>query len=467
MIEFINTGFWLSIVYYTAANTLYLFLLFIALYILRKEQKYRPLLKEFIRRRSKLLSPGISILMPAYNEESSIVSSVNSILKQDYPDFNVIVINDGSKDKTMQELIHEFKLKPKTFVYTPGLSDSKIINTYISETNRRLMVIDKVNGGKADALNIGISFSRKSLVCCLDADSILERDALLRISIPFIESPDDTVAAGGTIRVVNGSNIHGHQVSKPRVSNHPLVVLQVVEYIRSFMCGRVGWNFFNSTLVISGAFGLFSREALISIGGYEKKTVGEDMEVVMELHKYYRLTRKEPYRIIFIPDPVCWTEVPESLTTLKRQRSRWQRGLFQSLSLYKNFFFNPKMGSIGLLGYPYFLFIELLSPVVEISSYILLFLAFHYGILNTEMAVLFFFVGIIYGMLMTVMSLIIEENYFSRYLRVRDLAKLLFATFIEAFGYRQLLNVIRLYAFVEQALGVKSWGEQKRKGFKK
>lgn len=465
MIEFIQTGYYLSVTYYTLANIFYLFLLFLALFVMRQEQKYRPLLKKFITRRKKLLSPGISVIMPAYNEENSIVSSVKSILQQDYSDYEVIVVNDGSTDNTLETLIKELELVPKMHNFTVGLSNAVIINSYKSKKYPTVTVIDKENSGKADSLNCGISFSRKELVCCLDADSLLEDDALLSVALPFIEEPETVIASGGTIRVVNGSQVVNHKVIKPRVSNNPLVILQVIEYIRSFMCGRVGWNALNSTLVISGAFGLFSREAIINIGGYELKTVGEDMEVIMDLHKFYRLKLKKDYKIVFLPDPVCWTEVPESLVTLRRQRSRWQRGLYQSLSLYKDFFLNRKMGFIGFLGYPYFLFVELLSPLVELLSYIILFLAWKYEILNTQMAIVFFTVGILYGMLMTIMALIIEENYFTRYIRIRDFLKLTLASVIESFGYRQLLNIFRLYAFIEILFGVKKWGKQKRKGF--
>ena len=465
MRELVEVGFWFTIVYYTFANLFYILLLFIALRVMREEGRYRPLLRRFVSRRKTTLCPPISIILPAYNEEASVVGSVSSILLQDYADFNVIVVNDGSKDRTMARLIEAFDMEPKRLPFTPGLSSTTIRGTYRSKKNPRLILIDKENGGKADALNCGISFSRKDLVCCLDADSLLEKDALLSVALPFIESPDTTIATGGTIRVVNGSVIRDHTVIKPQVSNHPLVIFQIVEYIRSFMCGRVGWNALNSTLVISGAFGLFCRSSIISIGGYEKKTVGEDMEVVMELHKHYRLDVKEPYKIIFMPDPVCWTEVPETISTLRRQRSRWQRGLLQSLSLYKEALFNFRMGTVGMIGYPYFLFIELLSPAIELLSYVIVALAWYMGILSVEMAIIFFFVGIVFGMIMTVMALVIEELYFSRYLRVRDFFKLLAASFLESFGYRQFLNLVRLLAFFEEVLGIKQWGTQQRKGF--
>lgn len=465
-IELVNFGFWFVIFYYTFANTIYLFLLGLALWTIKKERKYRPLLKSFIRRRKELLCPGISVIMPAYNEEANIVSAVNSILKQDYPSFEVIIVNDGSKDDTVAVLKDAFDLESRPLTFTGGLSSTTIKDTFKSRKVPNLIVIDKLNGGKSDALNCGISFSRRELVCCLDADSLLDDNALLSVAVPFIEEPDRVVAAGGTIRVVNGSEIEGFRVTAPKVSGRPIVVLQIIEYIRSFMCGRVGWNSLNSTMVISGAFGLFSRSAMIEIGGYDIKTVGEDMEVVMELHKHFK-RKKEDYKIVFIPDPVCWTEVPESLKTLRRQRSRWQRGLFQSLYLYKDFFFSPKMGAVGMIGYPYFFFIELLSPVFEVFSYLIIALAWWLGVLNMELALLFFFIGILYGALMTVMALLIEESYFSRYLRVRDFLKLMLASFIEAFGYRQLLNIFRLYAFLEEAFGVKAWGEQQRKGFKK
>jgi cellulose synthase/poly-beta-1,6-N-acetylglucosamine synthase-like glycosyltransferase len=269
------------------------------------------------------LAPRISILVPAYNEAKGIVDSVRSLLALDYPQLEVIVINDGSTDDTIERLVAGFGLREVLRPTPPYLPCNKPVHAvYAPHSQLRLLVIDKENGGKADSLNAGINFAAYPLFCSVDADSILEQDALAKTALPFIEDPYRTVATGGLVRVANGCRVEHGRVAQARLPQPRLAMFQVVEYARAFFGARTGWSALNGLLIISGAFGLFNREAVIAAGGYRTDTVGEDGELVTRLHRTCRDARR-PYRIVYIADPVCWTEVPETTRFLRRQRRRW------------------------------------------------------------------------------------------------------------------------------------------------
>ena len=277
------------------------------------------------------IEPPISLLVPAYNEEATIRTSIRSMLQLEYPDFELVVINDGSPDRTMDVLVREFGLVPYPGAVRIALPHASVRGIYRSTRHPNLRVIDKDNGGKADALNAGINLARHGLFCAVDADSILQRDSLLRLVRPFLDD-GRTVAAGGTVRIANGSRVRGGYLEQAGIPRNWLARFQIVEYLRAFLFGRLGWTSMNAVLIISGAFGLFDRRRVVDAGGYRHDTIGEDMELVVRLHRYHR-ERSIPYRITYVPDPVCWTEAPEDIGTLGRQRSRWQRGLSESLAL--------------------------------------------------------------------------------------------------------------------------------------
>ncbi len=457
------TYFIYSIYYYFAVNSIYLILLLIAIFSIRKQMKSR-LLIDSMKHRFSVFAPGISVLAPAYNEEATISESIKSFLMLDYPNYEVIVINDGSKDRTLQRLKETFLLEPDSFFYDGRLSKTLILGTYRSKLHPNLIVIDKENGGKADALNVGIGFSQLDIFCTVDSDSLLETDALSRIVVPFIEDPLRTIASGGTIRIANGSIIKHGRVQTPQLPRTFLPLIQVIEYTRAFLCGRIGWNAFNATLVISGAFGLFSKQAIQKIGGYLEGSVGEDMELVVRIHRHYR-DRDEDYRVVFVPDPVCWTEAPENLSTLRRQRNRWQRGLADTLFKNNDMLLNPRYGFLGLFAIPYFFFVELLGPLIELLSYAALIIGSLLGVLERETLILYFVAGIFYGILMNIAALVMSEIYFPKYPQVRQFLKLLSISFLEAFGYRQLNLIWRLEGLYDYWRGNKAWGKMQRKGF--
>jgi cellulose synthase/poly-beta-1,6-N-acetylglucosamine synthase-like glycosyltransferase len=450
--------------YFLLLNAIYLLFSVVAFFRLRTHRRRTgPQGLDAIVRSSA--TPGISIIAPAHNEEATVVESVRSLLQLNYPLFEVVLVNDGSKDKTVQAAIDAFGLIAAPIPATLPLPSQPIRGVYRSPALADLVVVDKANGGKADALNAGISFARYPIVCAIDADSLLEPHALTRAVVPFVEDPT-TVAVGGIIRIANGCSIDGGQVTSVRLPSHPLALVQVVEYLRAFLPGRMTQSAYNGLLIISGAFGLFQKKAVIDAGGLRTDTVGEDMEIVVRLHKIFR-QRKEPYRIVFQPDPVCWTEVPESIGVLGRQRNRWQRGTLQILGFHKDMIGNPRYGGAGTLSFPYYLLFEALGPVVELSGYIVTIIAVAFGLIDWRYAQLMFLVAIVFGALNSVAAVLLEEISFRRYPRVRDLLILTAVAVLENFGYRQMTTWWRVKGIVDFMRGKQTWGAMTRKGFKK
>ncbi len=413
------------------------------------------------------LTPAVSILAPAYNEAATCIESVNSLMKLNYPTAEVVFINDGSKDDTLNVIIREFDLVKTERVYVPIIATKPVRGIYVSRKPeyKNLIVVDKQNGGKADALNVGINVSRYELICAIDADSILEDDALIKVVKPFLDD-SRVVAVGGIVRIANGCKIERGRVTDVRLSNKLIPSFQVIEYYRAYLSGRMGWGAINGLLIISGAFGLFKRDLVLTVGGYKHDTVGEDMELVVRMHRHC-LENDIPYRVEFVPDPVCWTEAPETLKVLGRQRNRWHRGLLDTLLIHKKMLFNKRYKVLGMVSVPYFVFIELLGPVIEAMGYIAVGFGYYLGIVNLEIFLLFFIVSVIYGVMFSVSSVILEEISFHRYPRARDLVKLLLLAVVENFGYRQITVWWRIKAFWDYARGVQSWGVMTRVGFKK
>jgi cellulose synthase/poly-beta-1,6-N-acetylglucosamine synthase-like glycosyltransferase len=407
--------------------------------------------------------PPITILVPAHNESATIEASVTAILTLEYRSFEVIVVNDGSKDDTLDRLRHAFDLYEVPRTYPEAIPTKSLRAVYRSRTRTRLLVIDKENGGKADSLNAAINASRFPLVIAVDADTLIEPDALLRLTRPFLLGRR-IAAVGGTIRVANGCTVTDGRVTDARVPRRFLPGIQVVEYLRAFLFGRLGWNRLGGSLVISGAFGLFRKDYLHAIGGYRVSSVVEDLDLVVRLHRHLR-QRKIPYEITFIPDPVAWTEVPDSGRVLARQRERWHRGLIAAMWQYKGMLFNPRYGRVGLIGMPFFTFGEMLAPLVEVLGYVLTVLGLAYGVINTSFALLFLLVAWGYGMLLSLWAVVLEEASFRRYRRAGDVLRLLLYAMLETFGYRQRTVWWRLKAFATVWKHTRQWGEMTRKGF--
>jgi cellulose synthase/poly-beta-1,6-N-acetylglucosamine synthase-like glycosyltransferase len=446
---------WFFLAYMLCLGLLYLTLNFISIFSIVKHMGAHRM-DYFLDSFSEFLPP-ISLLVPAYNEAATIEVNIRSLMQLIYSEYEVIIINDGSTDNTLAILTEAFDLKPLPQAYPVRIPVENLKGFYQSGQYPNLHVIDKENGGKADALNAGINASRYPLFCSIDADSILQRDSLTRIVQPFIND-SLTVAAGGTIRIINGSTVKDGMLLKADLPARLLARMQIVEYLRAFLFGRLGWTPMNAMLVISGAFGLFKKQVVLDAGGYKKNTLGEDMELVVRLHLALR-EKNIPYRITFVPDPICWTEVPEDLKSLRSQRVRWQKGLFESLLLNMSLLFHPKGGIVGWVAFPVMLIFELLGPVIEVMGYLFVIIGLALGFVSITVFLMFFLLSIGLGMLISVTSLLLEELSFHLYTTPKQVRRLFYASIIENFGYRQLVSIWRLEGLFGSLLRKKhSWG---------
>jgi cellulose synthase/poly-beta-1,6-N-acetylglucosamine synthase-like glycosyltransferase len=451
---------WFFMLYFIGINSGYMMLNLLSLGSLKRYVEMHSL--DDLPRSVSGFEPPVSVLVPAYNEEATIAGSVRSMLQLNYPEYEVVVINDGSKDGTMAALQREFALLPFPEAPWQRLPTGAVRGVYRSATHPTLRVIDKDNGGKADALNAGINAARYPLFCGVDADSVLERDSLRRVIEPFLEDPR-TIASGGTVRIANGCRVDSGFLAEVGLPRNPLALLQIVEYLRAFLFGRLGWSPLNAVLIISGAFGIFRKEVVVEAGGYRSDTVGEDMELVVRLHRLHR-SRGAPYRIVFVPDPICWTEAPESLRVLKNQRVRWQRGLSESLTMNLGLLFHPRGGAAGWLAFPFMAVFEWLGPLIEVGGYVFMISAFLLSAVSAEAFWTFMLVAFGFGLVLSVSSLLLEEISFHIYPKPGQIAVLLLVVVLENFGYRQLNALWRLWGLMLWLFGSEArWGEMTRK----
>ena len=454
---------WFFLSYFLAINTAYGFLIILSLrdIVVQKLQLSHSILLEAS---SDRYTPPISIIAPAYNEEATILTSVRALLSLNYPEFEVLVVNDDSKDGTLALLIEHFDLYPVEPIFRAQLKTAQVRSIYQSRSFKNLTIIDKENGGKADALNCGLNVAKYPLYCGIDADTLILPDALLMLTRPFIEDPIRTVVSGGTIRIANSCDIERGEVKKVRLPENVWANFQIVEYLRAFLFGRIGWNVIGGTLIISGAFGLFRRDIVIDVGGYNADSIGEDMELIVRIHRRLR-EKKRAYSIRFVWESVCYTEVPERGDVLSRQRDRWQRGLIDSLWRHKVMFLNPRYGVIGMISFPFFVFFELIGPLVELSGLVMISVSYLVGYLDAGFMLLFIGVSMLFGSLISVGTLILEELTFGLYPGWRSLLKIVSYALLENIGYRQLTLSWRLRGVWGALRGDRRWGEMIRKGF--
>lgn len=325
-----------------------------------------------------------------------------------------------------------------------------------------LVVVDKVNGGKADALNCGVNLARYPLICCMDGDSLLENDSLLRIARPFMDRPD-MAASGGVIRPLNGCKVTAMGIRGIHLPDSWLARFQIVEYLRAFFFDRVGMASLDGLFIVSGAFGVFRKDLVVEAGGFETATIGEDFELVVRLHRCLR-EEKRPYHITLVPDPVCWTEVPETARELGRQRNRWQRGLLETLWKHRRMWFNPEYGRVGLFSMPYFLFFEALAPIIELTGYLMFGWSIWQHSINAPFAILFIYLALLLGMLNSVVSIVLQEISGHRYQGLKAWSLLLLTALVENFGYRQMTLWWRLKGTIDWIRRKDSWGHMTRKG---
>jgi cellulose synthase/poly-beta-1,6-N-acetylglucosamine synthase-like glycosyltransferase len=386
------------------------------------------------------------------------------LLELDYPELEIVVVNDGSDDGTLDEMREEFRLRPVRSVYVASLKSAPVRGLYRSGVDARLLVIDKEPAGsKADAINAGLNAATSPYVCIVDADSVLERDALLRIMVPVLADPKRVVAVGGIIRVLNGSEIAKGNLRRARLPRKSVEIIQVIEYLRAFLIGREAWSQGNMLMVISGAFGVFRTDLVRAVGGYRPNAIGEDFDVVARLHKHL-LEKRAEYRIHFVPDPMCWTEVPSDLKSLSRQRARWQKGLLDVLWMTRAMLFRPRYGRIGFFALPYLWVFEFAAPVIEILGIATIVLAAVLGVLSRAFFLQFLLFGYAFATVISIGSVLQEEITYKRYNDWQDVVRLVSYCFFEHFPYRQMHMFWRLQGIWQYLRGDNAWAPLKRKG---
>lgn len=409
------------------------------------------------------LTPGITIIAPAYNEATGIAQSVRALLNLRYPKYDVLIVNDGSRDETLDVLRREFDLLPIDAPYDPRIPTQPVRAIYSSPHHANLTVVDKDNGGKADALNCGINLTRTPLFCTVDADSVLDPNALLLAVKPFLDDPMKVMAVGGIVGVANGTDIAGGSVLSMRLSRKPIVMFQTLEYLRSYLTGYASGSRTNNLLIISGAFAVYRRDVILEIGGYKVNTIGEDAELTTRLHRHLR-ERRRPGYLVAIPDLVCYTDVPETIKVLANQRRRWHHGLVETLWSHRRLLFNPAYGSLGLTGYPYLFIIEMLAPLIEGTGYLMLLLSLVLGVFDAQMSLLLTAVAFTFGIFLSLGSVVLEEIGYRYYPRLRDILRMAAFVVIENLGYRQMTVVYRLLGVWDVLRGNHAWGTMQRTG---
>lgn len=412
---------------------------------------------------------GVSIIAPAFNEGFTIISNVKSLLSQEYPRFEVIIVNDGSTDDTLEKLISEFSLVKVDFFYIEKIITQPVKGHYRS-TNpiyNKLLVVDKENGkSKADASNAGINSSKYSLFICTDVDCILRRDTTAMLVKPFIESEKKVIAAGAALRISNSCTFKEGMLYESHYPDNFFARFQELEYIRSFVFGRMAWSKLNGLLLVSGGLGIFDKDTVIEVGGYWHKSLGEDLELVTRMRKLMH-EKKIDFEIKYIPESLCWTEVPSDGEVFLRQRVRWARGLIQTLFLHRKLFFNPKYKNTGLIVFPYYVFCEFVVPILEVVGLIFIFLDLFFFGINIPFLVIISVAVYCFYILITLSSIFLDQMIHKQYSNLKEVAKLIVMVFIEPFIY----HPINIYASLKGYLHFflqkeKKWGVMSRKGFK-
>ncbi len=415
------------------------------------------------------LAPSLSVIAPAYNESETIIDNIRTLLSLYYNNYEVVVINDGSKDDSLEKIIKAYDLEKVNYYFDYRLSCKRIRGVYKSRNRsfKKLTVIDKSNGGKADALNAGLNVCRNDLVVSIDADSIMEPDALLKLVKPFMEAKEKRViGAGGVIRIANSCEISDGHIRKINLPKKFLPRAQVMEYTRAFLMGRMAWSELDGLLLISGALGMFDREIVIKSGGYNTNTVGEDMELVVRIRRYM-VDNGLNYDVVYIPDPLCWTEVPNTVKVLARQRSRWTRGTMETLITHRKLFFNRKYKKLGILGYPYWLIFEYLAPIIEFLGICWFIFLLITSKLNWPFFLLLFGFVYFFAVSLSIWSVLFEEMTFHKYERRRDVLRLMGTAFLEPLFYHPMVMLMTIKGNIDKVLNRNKWGKMERKGFGK
>lgn len=464
MVHFFDYVNSVILVYFVVSGTVYTVLMLVSLYAVTLHSR--------VARRvgygnlgDSPVTPPVTLIIPTFNEQDALVATTAAMLALNYPEKEVIVVDDGSTDHSVQRLVEHFKLERVERVYRPVLAAKRPFVFYLNPEIPGLLLVSKENGGKSDALNVGLNLARSPYFCTVDADSIIERDALLRLMAPIVHGKVNTIVSGGVVRIANGSTLDKNEVRTIGLPATWIERCQVMEYIRTFLFGRPGWNFLNATFICSGAFCLLQKESVVLAGGFSKDTVTEDIDMIAKLHCYMKSKGWE-YRMVFTTDPVCWTEAPHDLVTLGKQRRRWQLGLMQTVMRHNRMIGNPHFGSTGMLSMPFHAYIEAMGCVVEALGYILLPLSFLFSSTPPKFFLLMLLLALSYGTLLSMGSILLADATVRRYPRYRDLWCLMAYTLIENLGYRQLITFFRAHGVLQYYLGRHKWEVVKHGGLK-
>ncbi|HTJ11084.1 MAG TPA: glycosyltransferase [Dinghuibacter sp.] len=415
------------------------------------------------------LTPGISVIAPAYNEGLSIIQNVRSLLTLNYPKFEVVLVNDGSTDNSLLQLIEAFEMEKVDYAYSIKIRCQKIKGVYKSRNSAysRLIVIDKVNGkSKADASNAGINVASYDYFVCTDVDCILSKDTLLKLIKPVTEEPSKRViAAGATLRIANSCDIEEGVILRMRPPRKLLPRFQEMEYIRAFVLGKMGWSLINCVPNVSGGLGLFDKEVAIKAGGYDAQSFGEDMELMVRMSRY-AYDNQIDYAIRYIPETLCWTEAPNTVKIFMRQRTRWARGLAQLMYAHKGMLFNPRYGKAGWVLMPYNFFFELLAPLVELTGIVYYIVQLCRGEINPEYAILLLVFVYMYSIMITTIAILWDQLAFRHYKSFREVLLLCTTPFLEFLLYHPMIVLFSIRGYYYFLTGKKhSWGNMQRQGF--
>jgi cellulose synthase/poly-beta-1,6-N-acetylglucosamine synthase-like glycosyltransferase len=458
MLRFLQISNDTLFIYYLLSNLIYFGLLITAIFK-NVVHRHRLASQRLELLKASPFTPPITLIVPAHNEESFIVDSVQALLKLDYPSLEVVVVNDGSRDLTLQKLQEAYQLQAARLLYIADIATAPLRAIYRSPVEPRLLVLDKeAAGSKADAINAGLNAASSPYVCVVDADSILEKESLLRIVEGVFSDPSQVVAVGGIVRVLNGCRVVHGELQEVRLPKSAMEVMQVIEYLRAFLVGREAWASFNMLPIISGAFGVFQRELVKQIGGFRSRAVGEDLDLVVRLHRHLQ-EKHRPYHINFIADPTCWTDVPTDLKSLARQRARWQKGLIDALWPNRDMLFRARYGRVGWVVLPYMWIFEFFAPMIELAGYFTIGTALMLGVLSKSFFMQFLLFGYAFATLISIGSVLLEEMTYRRYNRWRDVARLVTYCLFEHFPYRQLTMVWRLQGIWQYFRGDLGWDE--------
>ena len=409
-------------------------------------------------------TPPVSIILPAYNEAQGIVDAVRSMAIVSYPRFEIVIANDGSTDNTLDLLIEAFDLQKVRIPYRPDIETATVRGIYRTHSPRQITVIDKENGGRADALNAGINAARYPYALCTDADVILDANCLVNAMRRVVEDRERTVVVGGNLRPINGSTVELGHLVKAGVPKNTIPRMQVLEYLRTFVAGRPAWSAMEALPLISGAFGVWKRSSVIAVGGFASGHMGEDMDLTIRMHRYH-IERNLAYRMVYEPAAVIWTEVPATLRVLKRQRIRWHRGLMTVVRDNIDITFRPRYGELGMVTWAGMFLFEYVAPIVEFVGWVLVPLAWYLGALDSVSLVLLLAFAYGMGLINSFLAILLDES-FGYYNSPRDTARLIGMALVENFGFRQLTVAWRIRALFG-GRKTKVWGNMERQGVTK